>query len=825
MEQELSSRTDVGRATPEPVIWALVLIGAIAPPVAVSYGFWLVHRTAARLAEGPSAGAYETSMTPIATIAGTVGAALAVQAAVGLAFLAWLYRARTNSETLSRGRHRYGRGWTVGAWFVPFANLVLPWVVVTDVLRASRPDDEPTTWPPGTWWTATLLARVIHTAAWVTLVVTIAGTASPAGLLAAAVIHSVGTLCSVGAGLLLGAIVLDISEGQRRLAADSAYAADDAVTVDGEPSCSPSAPASPQLEPGGLGSWFGRGFSSILRSAAPLLLLATVASAVEAVDLVTQLPSVDSSETGVWFGSTGFGIGPARHLLIGGADWISQLTALVALVVRAITYSAALVVVVRLASRDVASVLVGLRVAVRRIHALLGWSVVAVAMAMVGLLLLVVPGVYILIVFTMTLIAVVTLEKRGIRRCFELVRGRFWSTAVRFVVMSLLSQTWWFIAYAIAFQVVDQPLVSVLLYTILGTPAFVFVIGSLSTTYTELRFHEDRRAESSRDPAGQSIPSLRTSTGAANSNPAVRPAEAQDQAATPTDPGTEHPQDIVETDAADVPTALDGRARSSPMRFALIAGGVVLLPAVLLVLAGGSVVHMFAGAPPPDWLPGPRPPAADAGGPPVTPAAADVLAAMLAQSRRDGTGTFSVDAGGGMTVKSDGEFVYRGDKVSVHAEHDDFYITESAAADGRRWVESESPVSGDEIWEECRPNNSEFCEYAGYMQDFADPVQLMSRAGDAVRLTASAPQVADGMPVTRYEFELDVNLAMYNERDPFWRDRFDNTWLQVGGINIWVDSQHRLLQMSVGHLTGEHCTITYGNWGAPQSIAPPATSG
>ncbi|WP_404814244.1 DUF4328 domain-containing protein [Kitasatospora fiedleri] len=35
--------------------------------------------------------------------------------------------------------YQRGRGWTIGAWFIPFANLYLPWRVTADIWNASGP--------------------------------------------------------------------------------------------------------------------------------------------------------------------------------------------------------------------------------------------------------------------------------------------------------------------------------------------------------------------------------------------------------------------------------------------------------------------------------------------------------------------------------------------------------------------------------------------------------------------------------------------------------------------------------------------------------------
>ena len=69
------------------------------------------------------------------------------ESAIGLAatvlFIMWLWRVRSNAEFLCRAAHRRGRGWVVGAWFVPVINLWWPKQIVDDVVAASDPRTRP----------------------------------------------------------------------------------------------------------------------------------------------------------------------------------------------------------------------------------------------------------------------------------------------------------------------------------------------------------------------------------------------------------------------------------------------------------------------------------------------------------------------------------------------------------------------------------------------------------------------------------------------------------------------------------------------------------
>jgi hypothetical protein len=91
-------------------------------------------------------------------------------AALGASILliVWLYQAYRSVEGRGATGTRWSRGWALGAWVIPFANFVLPKLVVNEVDRLSHPDvgADPigTRWKPigvmmvGHWWWALTIA-------------------------------------------------------------------------------------------------------------------------------------------------------------------------------------------------------------------------------------------------------------------------------------------------------------------------------------------------------------------------------------------------------------------------------------------------------------------------------------------------------------------------------------------------------------------------------------------------------------------------------------------------------------------------------------------
>jgi Domain of unknown function (DUF4328)/Protein of unknown function (DUF2510) len=102
-------------------------------------------------------------------VAGGVALIVLPAIAVLVVFVVWLWRAYSNVEALGVGPRRYGRGWVIGAWFVPIANLFIPKQIVNDCWRAA---DERA--PGNPRWAKLPVAGVI-TAWWITFLVSTLG--------------------------------------------------------------------------------------------------------------------------------------------------------------------------------------------------------------------------------------------------------------------------------------------------------------------------------------------------------------------------------------------------------------------------------------------------------------------------------------------------------------------------------------------------------------------------------------------------------------------------------------------------------------------------
>ena len=77
-------------------------------------------------------------------------------------FIRWLHGAYQNVDVVAAAERRYGHGWAIGAWFVPFLNLWRPKQIVNDVWRAGGRDADHA--QPGvlllSWWALWIIADV-----------------------------------------------------------------------------------------------------------------------------------------------------------------------------------------------------------------------------------------------------------------------------------------------------------------------------------------------------------------------------------------------------------------------------------------------------------------------------------------------------------------------------------------------------------------------------------------------------------------------------------------------------------------------------------------
>jgi hypothetical protein len=98
---------------------------------------------------------------------------LGLEIAAGVYFFLWVYRACDNLYALGNLKLKYSPGWAVAWFFIPFANLVMPYLAMADILKRSAipgnnaiPDGQSMNKPTPIWiilWWAIFIIRLVLT--------------------------------------------------------------------------------------------------------------------------------------------------------------------------------------------------------------------------------------------------------------------------------------------------------------------------------------------------------------------------------------------------------------------------------------------------------------------------------------------------------------------------------------------------------------------------------------------------------------------------------------------------------------------------------------
>ncbi|WP_328311472.1 DUF4328 domain-containing protein [Streptomyces sp. NBC_00442] len=92
--------------------------------------------------------------------------------ATAAVFIIWFHRVRTNADVLAADVCTRGRGWTIGGWFIPIANLWIPYQVAGEIWTASAQTAPDGSWravsqrPLTVWWGVWMTSLLIGRAAW-----------------------------------------------------------------------------------------------------------------------------------------------------------------------------------------------------------------------------------------------------------------------------------------------------------------------------------------------------------------------------------------------------------------------------------------------------------------------------------------------------------------------------------------------------------------------------------------------------------------------------------------------------------------------------------
>jgi len=142
--------------------------------------------------------------------------ATVVVLAAGVVWLFWQHRAQKNLQLLG-ARTKYSPGWAVGWWFVPVANIWMPYQTMRELYATSlpNPDGSRASNTPviGWWWVAYLIGSFLPAVQG-----GVSEFPSYGELVVTSWIGVIGRLVQAGAALLAMRIVSDVVRGQHALA-------------------------------------------------------------------------------------------------------------------------------------------------------------------------------------------------------------------------------------------------------------------------------------------------------------------------------------------------------------------------------------------------------------------------------------------------------------------------------------------------------------------------------------------------------------------------------------------------------------------------------
>ncbi|HYU57511.1 MAG TPA: DUF4328 domain-containing protein [Actinomycetota bacterium] len=136
-------------------------------------------------------------------------------------WLVWQHRSQSNLRALGMQDLRYTPGWAVGWWFIPVANIWMPYLTVRELWRASDPAAGPSDWktrqarPVLAWWLTYLLPGVVIVPLFVIAAVQAADTEDVLPLLRVLQAMTIGgAVLQVAAAALATVIVLTVTRNQ-----------------------------------------------------------------------------------------------------------------------------------------------------------------------------------------------------------------------------------------------------------------------------------------------------------------------------------------------------------------------------------------------------------------------------------------------------------------------------------------------------------------------------------------------------------------------------------------------------------------------------------
>lgn len=235
------------------------------------------------------------------------------------------------------------------------------------------------------------------------------------------------------------------------------------------------------LVPFSFGDWVSKVIGTVRRSWRPLLTIEVIVllpvAILSTVQLVLPYPA-EASPVVDPMGIVSYLLFSLLIALVGGLLWV-------------LGQAAVAFVVVRDAARRPYSTQQVLAFVRARAWPMIGWWALAYLLCVVGTIVLVLPGVYLAMVFFAALTGAVVIERADMGRAFTLVNARLLPVLGRGVALVLAAVAYGlFVGLLVAGITLLSGVVGQFLYTLLMLPAAVVFAAASIVTYAELRFHE-----------------------------------------------------------------------------------------------------------------------------------------------------------------------------------------------------------------------------------------------------------------------------------------------------------------------------------------------
>lgn len=147
--------------------WTVVLLALSGVLALVNAGFWAaLIRALNRFGQGVASESDVRGSEDVAF--GLLGFLILMVIVTFIGWLIWQHRAHANLRALGAANLSYSPGWAVGWWFIPFANIVMPYLTVRELWKASNPEASAIDWKArggaaivGLWWAGRLVTQAL----------------------------------------------------------------------------------------------------------------------------------------------------------------------------------------------------------------------------------------------------------------------------------------------------------------------------------------------------------------------------------------------------------------------------------------------------------------------------------------------------------------------------------------------------------------------------------------------------------------------------------------------------------------------------------------